>query len=89
LNWIFLVLGLVLVLLSFEKLTNTNTIPAFSMVFQYNTIRIVNLCIKASETPINSQPSCKEGLQMAAKIHNKEFGHWETSLSQANRQAET
>jgi hypothetical protein len=38
-----------LVLLSFEKLTNTNTIPAFGMVFQYNTIRIVHLCPKLTD----------------------------------------
>jgi hypothetical protein len=29
-------------LLTFEK--STNTIPAFGMVFQYNTICIVHLC---------------------------------------------
>ena len=39
----FFGIGLVLVLLSFEKSTNTNTIPAFGIVFQYNTIRIVHL----------------------------------------------
>jgi hypothetical protein len=39
----FVGIGLVLVLLSFEKSTNTNTIPAFGMVFQYNTIPIVHL----------------------------------------------
>ena len=33
-------IGLVFVLLSFEKSTNSNTILAFGMVFQYNTIRI-------------------------------------------------
>jgi hypothetical protein len=40
-------IGLILVLLNFEKSTNTNTIPAFIMVFQYNTIRIVHLCKQA------------------------------------------
>jgi hypothetical protein len=39
----FVGIGLELVLLSFEKSTNTNTIPAFGIVFQYNTIRIVPL----------------------------------------------
>ena len=36
---------LVLVLLSFEKSTNTNPIPAFGMVFQYNSKCIVHLCL--------------------------------------------
>jgi hypothetical protein len=40
---IFVGIALVLVLLSFDKSTNTNTIPPFGMVFQYNTIRIVHL----------------------------------------------
>jgi hypothetical protein len=35
--------GIGLVLLSFEKSTNTNTMPAFGMVFQYNTICIGHL----------------------------------------------
>jgi hypothetical protein len=39
----FVGIVLVLVLLSFEKSTNTNTIPAFGMVFQYNTICILYL----------------------------------------------
>ena len=43
-EWEFFVgIGLVLVLLSFEESTNTNTIPAFGIVFQYNTILIVPL----------------------------------------------
>ena len=36
-------IALVLVLLSYKKPTNTNTIPAFGIVFQYNTIRIAYL----------------------------------------------
>ena len=36
----FIGIGLVFVLLFFFKSTNTNTILAFGMVFQYNTIRI-------------------------------------------------
>ena len=39
-----IIIELVLVLMSFEKSTNTITIPAFGMVFQYNTISIVHLC---------------------------------------------
>jgi hypothetical protein len=45
-NWIFFGIGLVSVLMGFEKSTNTNTIPAFGIVFQYNTIPIVHLCSK-------------------------------------------
>ena len=37
---------MVLVLLLFENMTNTNTILAVGIVFQYNTSRIVHLCLK-------------------------------------------
>ena len=37
-------IALVLVLLSFENMTNTNTILTVEIVFQYNTSLIVHLC---------------------------------------------
>ena len=37
-------IAMVLVLLLFENMTNTNTILAVGIVFQYNTSRIVHLC---------------------------------------------
>ena len=49
-NWNFcfycfgVVIALVLLLLSFDKSTNTNTIQAFGIVFHYNIKRVVHLC---------------------------------------------
>ena len=42
-------IALVLVLLSFENMTNTNTILNYGIVFQYNTSRIVHLCNKQGQ----------------------------------------
>ena len=36
-------IAMVLVLLFYENMTNTNTIPTVGIVFQYNTSRIVHL----------------------------------------------
>ena len=38
-------IALVLVLLSFQNMTNSNTILTVGIVFQYNTSRIVHLCL--------------------------------------------
>ena len=49
LNYIlFFSFSLVLILLSIEKSTNSNTIPAFGIVFQYNTIGIAHIWFKVS-----------------------------------------
>ena len=39
-------IAMVLVLLFFENMTNTNTILTAGIVLQYNTSRIVHLCFK-------------------------------------------
>jgi hypothetical protein len=42
-------ISLVLVMLPFENMTNTNTILTVGIVFQYNTGRIVYLCFPATQ----------------------------------------
>ena len=68
-------IGFVLELLSYEKSTNTNTIPAFGLVFQYNTIRIAHPCHKLLNLWNNSGYQTENLKAQALRTHSLLSSH--------------